>query len=580
MPQVLRWTLGTAGLLAAGFLAWTVSSPRSEAPGAAGGLSSGPLVTPVHAEAAEIVITPGARARQPVRVAESETEPQKSASEKKVASQATDPKPSSGNAAAAKATAGAGKGDQGDSEDLWQVILLDEKRIGWSRTTQQTIQSEGRTILRTTNDVTMKFLRFGQQIDMQKVLTTEESPEGELLGYSMELRNPPAATTRTTGSIQGKELKVETTIGGRRQQTRLDWDADVRGPAWQERLLKTPPLKPAEKRSFKSFFPDFNKVATVKIQADRAVATKMLDGKERMLLKVRMSNDLVPDMVTRAYLDDTGKTLRTDDDLLGKVMTLFTVSQEEALRELSGSELDVATNTLVPAGAIRQPHKAPKVVYRITLNDDDPAKYLSEGDTQSIKRIAANVVELTVTAMKPPRDPKAVPIDDEYVRPTQFLQSNDARVIEHAKKGALGVETNLVHSAVQMERYVNRNVKKKNFSTALASAAEVAKTLEGDCTEHAVLLAAMLRSRGIPSRVAVGLVYVEGAEAFGGHMWTEAWLGGHWYPLDATLGQGGIGAGHIRLAESSFADDAPSPVTTFLPLIKVLGRVKIEVVPQ
>ena len=58
----------------------------------------------------------------------------------------------------------------------------------------------------------------------------------------------------------------------------------------------------------------------------------------------------------------------------------------------------------------------------------------------------------------------------------------------------------------------------------------------------------------------------------------EALLGDTWVPLDATLGQGGIGAAHIKLAESSFADDGPAPVTAFLPLLKILGQMQIEVV--
>ena len=121
-------------------------------------------------------------------------------------------------------------------------------------------------------------------------------------------------------------------------------------------------------------------------------------------------------------------------------------------------------------------------------------------------------------------------------------------------------------------------MKKKNFSTALASAAEVAKSLEGDCTEHACLLAAMLRVQKIPSRVAVGLVYADRLAAFGGHMWTEAWLDGKWVPLDATLGKGGIGPGHIKLADSSLADDGPAPVTSFVPLMNMLSNVTIDIV--
>src|SRR5471030_3048959 len=56
-----------------------------------------------------------------------------------------------------------------------------------------------------------------------------------------------------------------------------------------------------------------------------------------------------------------------------------------------------------------------------------------------------------------------------------------------------------------------------------------------------------------------GLVYVDRLSAFGGHMWTEANLNGQWIPLDATLGRGGIGAAHIKLADSSLYTSTGSP---------------------
>jgi hypothetical protein len=61
-------------------------------------------------------------------------------------------------------------------------------------------------------------------------------------------------------------------------------------------------------------------------------------------------------------------------------------------------------------------------------------------------------------------------------------------------------------------------------------------------------------------------------------MWTEALLGDQWVPLDATLGLGGTGADHLKLADSSFSDNGPSPITTFLPLLHVLGRIELTVV--
>ena len=52
----------------------------------------------------------------------------------------------------------------------------------------------------------------------------------------------------------------------------------------------------------------------------------------------------------------------------------------------------------------------------------------------------------------------------------------------------------------------------------------MAKSREGDCTEHAVFLMALCRARGIPARGAMGLVYLESQRAFFYHMWTEVYI--------------------------------------------------------
>ena len=129
--------------------------------------------------------------------------------------------------------------------------------------------------------------------------------------------------------------------------------------------------------------------------------------------------------------------------------------------------------------------------------------------------------------------------------------------------------------AVALERYVHETVATKDFSQTFATAAETAASRQGDCTEHAVLLAALARVCGIPSRVAIGLVYVPRAQGFGYHMWTEVFVDGHWLPLDATLGQGHIGAAHIKLADSSL--EGAGAYSTFLPVAQVVGQLKISV---
>ncbi len=82
----------------------------------------------------------------------------------------------------------------------------------------------------------------------------------------------------------------------------------------------------------------------------------------------------------------------------------------------------------------------------------------------------------------------------------------------------------------------------------------------------------MLRAAGIPSRVAVGLIYWNGI--FGYHMWTEAFLN-DWTALDATLNREVVDATHIKFADAAL--DTGSAAATFLDLVQVVGKIRLSV---
>jgi transglutaminase-like putative cysteine protease len=154
-----------------------------------------------------------------------------------------------------------------------------------------------------------------------------------------------------------------------------------------------------------------------------------------------------------------------------------------------------------------------------------------------------------------------------------MIQSDDSKVRELASSMVATDDPWL--AAVAVEKFVHDYVREKDFSTAFATAADVARERSGDCTEHAVLTAALCRARGIPARIMVGLVYVSKLQGFGFHMWNEVWVGDRWVPIDATIGRGGIGATHLALARTSL--DAEDSFASFLPVVQVIGRLKLEV---
>jgi transglutaminase/protease-like cytokinesis protein 3 len=109
------------------------------------------------------------------------------------------------------------------------------------------------------------------------------------------------------------------------------------------------------------------------------------------------------------------------------------------------------------------------------------------------------------------------------------------------------------------------------FSQALATADNVAKTLSGDCTEYAMLAAAMCRAVGVPSRTALGVVYAppkDGKPYLAFHMWFEVIADNQWLPLDATLGKGGIGPGHIKISDHSWYEE--KGLAPLLPVLRAL----------
>jgi transglutaminase-like putative cysteine protease len=163
--------------------------------------------------------------------------------------------------------------------------------------------------------------------------------------------------------------------------------------------------------------------------------------------------------------------------------------------------------------------------------------------------------------------------DSEFLRPNALVTSDDTKVAELAAK-AVGSETDPWQRACRIEKWVAQNLREKNFKTGFACASEVARNLTGDCTEHAVLTAAMCRAAGVPARVVIGLVYAENLGGFGYHMWNEVYVRRRWVAVDASFDQSSVDAVHIKLSETSLA--GVSPYESFLPIVRVVSKLSLE----
>ena len=466
------------------------------------------------------------------------------------------------------------------ADEEWNVIYMGKTRVGYSRSMTLNVKREGRELIRSESESTMLIKRFGQELKMKLTIATEETLDGQLVTLEFKNENPPASYTRTTGKVVGDKLELLIENAGKTSKKSITWDKEIKSPAFQDRLLREQPLKPGDKTEFKVFLPEMNQIATVTVTAKELEETTLLDGKKQELKRIDITQSILPGFVTKTWIDLEGSTLKSSTGgFFGSDMATYRVSRDEALKKIAGAEMDIAVDTLIKIQPpIQQAHDSYEIVYLVTLKGHNPAVEIPTGDGQTVKSTGPETAELTVVALrpKPAGQGTAKTVAADFSTPNRYLQSDDARVIEHARTAA-GTATDPWEIAVQMERYVHDKLSKKNFSTALATAAEVAASLEGDCTEHACLLAAMCRVKKIPSRVVVGFVYADRLEAFGGHMWSEVFVNGQWIPLDATLGRGGIGAAHIKLADTGFQDEGTAPTASFLPILRVIGNLQIQV---
>ena len=107
--------------------------------------------------------------------------------------------------------------------------------------------------------------------------------------------------------------------------------------------------------------------------------------------------------------------------------------------------------------------------------------------------------------------------------------------------------------ALLLEKAVYHRIRLKDYSTVMGTASETLARGRGDCTEHAVLLGAVCRARGIPARLVAGLTPA-GAEQMAWHLWTEVWLGS-WVALDATRGLGAPAPATVALLRMERPED-------------------------
>jgi transglutaminase-like putative cysteine protease len=267
---------------------------------------------------------------------------------------------------------------------------------------------------------------------------------------------------------------------------------------------------------------------------------------------------------TTSWVTDTGVIVR-EESPLGLMTVLESPERARGMsipERMQGDLLRAAAIVPTMRGRIDEPRD----VRRLRVQLEGAA--LPSGDLNGAGQTASGDVVEIVDSQVRQSEPAAADAGS-YLAAEPLIESDAPEIRAEAEQAVRGADSDRLR-AERLTRYVNGLLDKKP-TVSLPSAREVLRTKVGDCNEHTALYVAMARSIGLPSRIAVGLVYMHGAFYY--HAWPEVYIAegrrGLWMPVDPTLNQFPADATHLRLARGGLDRQA-----AVLPLI---GRLKMTV---
>lgn len=465
------------------------------------------------------------------------------------------------------------------SYEVFEILEIEGQRIGHSVTRSGTKMVDGEALREISSTTEMAIPRFGVLVAQKIELTSLETASGQLLKFETKVFEGDRVALRTEGDVKGKQLVVTTTTRGNTSTARLAWDEANGGFFADRQSLKREPMKVGERRQIRALVPVATQVGEISLEAVEHEMVDLPDG-GRELLRIRSVLQLAGTSIRTAHwVDESGTIYKSTTNMSGLEQTTYRVTEDELDRVVAPADFDLGTSSLVQIQReLPNPHERQQITYRARLASGDPATIFPSLGWQQVTRLDEKSAEVMVRALRPGSQlvaPVNRPPQSGDLAPNSMIQSDDPLIVEAAEEVA-GAADDPWEIATSLEIYVHKTLNSQAFSQAFASAADVIRSKQGDCTEHAVLLAALCRAKQIPARVVMGLVYSRAAGGFAYHMWNEVWIDDRWIPLDATLGRGGTGPAHLTVVTSDLA--GVTPYGALLPVLDVLGNLELELI--
>lgn len=398
---------------------------------------------------------------------------------------------------------------------------------------------DGKQVLVRKTDLTLH--RGAQNAVLKTTTTATLGPKNEPLSYRFEkLEGGSALVVDAVVVDGGKNLQLTTTARGASSANTVPLPKGTTFMLALEHEVRSHPTAGNSKRSV--ILEEINAVTDL-----TTTTTKTKAGTWNVNTSFGMGGVTIS---TDEEIDDKGRTLVSRTPSVAIVAYPWGKPPkdiEELLKGKKKADLLAVSTWKVK----RVPLPASRVVYRVTT--PDAASFTVPEDARQ-KVLARTATTIDVEVKAGPTTTTALSAEQKKraLSATPYEAVTDARIVK-AAKDAVGDAKDDDTKVQRLADFVFKHVEKKGLDRGYAPAIATLESKSGDCTEHSVLLSALLRAQGIPTRIVDGVI-VDGGNA-GYHEWVEVNLGKGFVAVDPTFDAWPAGPERLKLAEGSTLPD-------------------------
>lgn len=451
---------------------------------------------------------------------------------------------------------------------------ISDKQVGYSCASQKQVIDDDKTNIITNYYSELTFKRFGFIVKMIQDTDYIEDLAGNPISFESKIQSLGQNIHLKGKFITPEKISLTSISNGNEDSSEINTTKKILFPYAIEKLFTN--NRDKDNIEYSTIYPgqDFR---IINVKNQKSVTENILTNTGVFpCIKYKVSTDLLPNINNYEWRNSDGRICKEYSNILN--IEKIAASKNSVNNTIE--TVDLIRKVMIPVDLnLPDLNALDQVFYKVLITNKNSNTTFTSDDRQKVIQTKGDTLYLKVKREKNSeyfKYPVKTKGYENFLISSPYITSNDIAVRNQAKS-IIGKDSNAYIVAKSLEKWVYGYIFDKNYTVDFANASQTLTSKQGDCTEHSVLLAALLRAINIPSKVIVGLVYSPENKAFIYHMWVKAYIG-EWINLDPSFPQSdSFSPLHIEISESALNNIGDKTALT-LNIAGLLSKIQIEII--